>query len=122
MPDEDLTGADTLKLVRYRIVFVKPDYEFVFLEKEDLVSYATTGSAWAALKLAEFISSLGTMRSSECRVNPEDCDAVYLPCTREADRPEHLRISECNYKYIQIVFEVIQRWRREPATATRQLG
>jgi hypothetical protein len=97
LPDQDLSGSDTLKLVRYKIVFVKRDHELVFLEKEELVSYETTGPAWAAMKISEFTGSLGTRQPSE-----------YVP--------------ECDHKYLRIVFEVLQRWPREPATTTKQLG
>jgi hypothetical protein len=45
MADQDLSGSDTLKAVRYNIEFVKRDYEWVFPEKEDTVDYSTTGPA-----------------------------------------------------------------------------
>src|SRR5262249_39171880 len=38
MPDQDLSGENTLKLVRYKVVFVKRDYEVAFREQEELVA------------------------------------------------------------------------------------
>src|SRR5712691_1464821 len=38
MSDKDLSNKDLLKLVRYKILFVKRDYEAAFPEAEELVS------------------------------------------------------------------------------------
>jgi hypothetical protein len=131
MPDQDLSGADTLKLVRYKIVFVKRDYEVVFPEREDVVSYDTTGPAWAALKISEFMGSLGSIRRPDkWRQYQGDCDTgcntVYPPCAPDnqeyirSNRPDDPGIPPCDRKYIQIFFEVLQRWQREPADYDKQ--
>lgn len=125
MTDQDLSGADTLKLVRYKIAFVKRDYEVVFPEKEDIVSYDTTGPAWAALKISEFMGSLGRIHRPEKWMQypagacEEGCVTVYPP---GAPKDQHTinYIPECDRKYIQIFFEVLQRWQREPADYDKQ--
>ena len=58
MRDANLND-DMLKLVRYKILFVKRDYEVAFPEEEDLVSDNMTGADFAAWKVAEFIQRLG---------------------------------------------------------------
>ncbi len=55
--DRDLRD-DTLKLVRYKILFVKRDYEVAFQEQEDLVYDNMDGTSFAAWKVAEFIQKL----------------------------------------------------------------
>src|SRR6516164_6891152 len=54
MPDTNLSD-DMLKLVRYKVLFVKRDYEWAFPEEEDLVADNMTGEAYTAWKVAEFI-------------------------------------------------------------------
>lgn len=58
MRDANLND-DMLKLVRYKILFVKREYEVAFPEEEDLVSDNMTGADFAAWKVAEFIQRLG---------------------------------------------------------------
>ena len=62
MPDKDLRD-DMLKLVRYKILFVKRDYEHAFPEKEELVSENTDSAGYTAWKIAEFIQK--TRRNTE---------------------------------------------------------
>lgn len=58
MRDANLSD-DMLKLVRFKILFVKREYEVAFPEEEDLVPDNMTGSDFAAWKVAEFIQRLG---------------------------------------------------------------
>jgi hypothetical protein len=58
MSDKDLHD-DMLKLIRYKILFVKRDYEHAFPEKEELVSENTDTAGYTAWKVAEFIQRLG---------------------------------------------------------------
>jgi WD40 repeat protein len=62
--DRDLRD-DMLKLVRYKVLFVKREYEHAFPEREDLVSENMDGAAFTAWKVAEFIQEL---RLGETRV------------------------------------------------------
>ncbi|HKD14883.1 MAG TPA: hypothetical protein VKE71_10075 [Candidatus Angelobacter sp.] len=57
MLDKDLHD-DMLKLVRYKILFVKRDYEWAFQEREALVHDNMDGNAFTAWKIAEFIQEL----------------------------------------------------------------
>ena len=47
-----------LKLVRYKILFVKRGYEHAFEEQEELVSDNMDASAYTAWKVAEFIQKM----------------------------------------------------------------
>jgi hypothetical protein len=58
MRDANLSD-DMLKLVRFKILFVKREYEVAFPEEEDLVPDNMTGADFAAWKVAEFIQRLG---------------------------------------------------------------
>ncbi len=55
--DRDLRD-DMLKLVRYKILFVRREYETAFPEQEDIVSENMDGDAFSAWKVAEFIQDL----------------------------------------------------------------
>lgn len=58
MRDANLND-DMLKLVRFKILFVKREYEMAFPEEEDLVPDNMTGADFSAWKVAEFIQRLG---------------------------------------------------------------
>src|SRR5258706_7241249 len=55
MGDQDL-GGDDLKVVRYRIIFTKRDYEAVLYKAdEEIVDYPTDGGSFGGLKVADFM-------------------------------------------------------------------
>ena len=110
--DQDLSGEDTLKLVRYKILFVKRDYEVPFDEQEDLVSYATTGTDWGALQIANFMGSLGRIR------RPRKWHDKHYPPGVSGDFIHE--IPDGDRKYIRIYFEVLQRWERQEAEYEKQ--
>ena len=115
MPDTNLSD-DMLKLVRYKILFVKRDYEVAFKEEEELVSDNMTETAYAAWKVAEFIQKL---KDGETRVPDK-----WLKVTREegttpkfefdSDGTATLKgLKEDDKKYLRVFFEVLQRYPRE---------
>lgn len=55
--DKDLHD-DMLKLVRYKVLFVRREYEVAFPEREDLISDNMDGAAFTAWKIGEFIQDL----------------------------------------------------------------
>ena len=108
--DRDLRD-DTLKLVRYKILFVKREYEVAFTEQEDLVYDNMDGTSFAAWKVAEFIQGMHR-------------DGVRQPA-RWAERcyPAHARyfksegvlqaLPEDDKKYLRVYYEVLDRYPRE---------
>ena len=51
--------GNTMILVRYKVIFVKPKYEHAFSEEEELISEEVDETAFTALKIAAFIQKLG---------------------------------------------------------------
>jgi hypothetical protein len=113
MADRNLSD-DQLKLVRYKILFVKRDYEVAFDEKEDLVYDNMTGEAFAAWKVAEFIQRLDRevvpiewrkrdypREFSDTEKDPTN-DAVFIRSLDERDK-----------KYLRVFYEVLDRYVRE---------
>ena len=49
---------DTLKLVRYKVLFVKRDHEIAFPECEELVADNVLEADYCAWKIAEFLQEL----------------------------------------------------------------
>lgn len=115
MADKNLSD-DQLKLVRYKILFVKRDYEWAFKEREELVPDNMTGEAFTAWKVAEFIQRLRrepipekwlkkdyprplTEEQREARRRHED---VYIGWLDEDDK-----------KYLRVFYEVLDRYVRE---------
>jgi len=102
MGDQDLSGDD-VKVVRYRIIFTKRDFEAV-LDKaeEELVDYPTDGGSLGGIKVAEFMSKVQS-------------DAINLPAewrgkeypTRNAPR-RGWRIPRDDWCYIQFIYEVVR--------------
>ena len=123
MSDTDLTGKDMLKLVRYKILFIKRDYETAFPEREELVADSMDATGYTAWKIAEFIQRLGEYR--EIRV-PAKWNGY--PENREQEPPVPpyrdgnilLGLPEDDKKYLRVYFEVLDRYDREEAKYEQQ--
>ena len=112
--DKDLSD-DTLKLVRYKILFVKRAYEHAFREQEELVSDDLDRASFTAWKVAEFIQSL---RTKEIRVPdhwtdypPRDRDKSGNPLYR--DDKTLYGFPEEDKQYLRVYYEVLERYPRE---------
>ena len=106
--DKDLHD-DMLKLVRYKVLFVRREYEYAFPEQEDLVSDNMDGSAFTAWKIAEFIQDLHRQTT---RVPLKWKDKNYPP--REFIKDGYLNgIPHEDKKYLRVYFEVLERYPRE---------
>ena len=110
MPDTNLSD-DLLKLIRYKILFIKRDYEYAFPEKEELVFDNMTDSAFTAWKVAEFIQSLDTIEVPEKwlkKVPP-------YPSGRKIINGKEVihTLDETDKKFLRVYFEVLQRYARE---------
>jgi hypothetical protein len=102
--DKDLND-DMLKLVRFKVLFVKRDYEHAFDEEEALVYDNMDGSAFTAWKIAEFIQKLHR-------------DPVRVPAKWEGyagvGQDRLLRsLPEGDKKYLRVYYEVLERYSRE---------
>jgi hypothetical protein len=107
MADRNLHGDDELKLVRYKVLFVKRDYEYAFQEKEELVHEdINDASDYTGWKIAEFIQ----------RLDKEPIPDLWLKKNfpRPAKAGDMIRsLDEDDKKYLRIYFEVLQRYPRE---------
>lgn len=133
MSDTDLSG-DQLKLVRYKILFVKRDYEVAFPEREELVHDNLTGEAFTAWKVAEFIQRLDREEVPEKwrkKNYPRKCrdkdDGEYEKDGEECERDEgkywkkeYIKwLDEEDKKYLRVYYEVLARYDREEANYER---
>lgn len=107
MPDKDLND-DQLKLVRYKILFVKRDYEVAFPEREELVHDNISGEAFTAWKIAEFIQRLDREPIPD-RWKKKD----YLKFREGDDRRFIHRLDEDDKKFLRVYYEVLERYVRE---------
>jgi hypothetical protein len=102
---------DMLKLVRFKVLFVKRDYEHAFNEEEALVADNMDGSAFTAWKIAEFIQRLGrgaTEVPSNWKNYPDDTNVA----TR-GERKYLTGFPEGDKKYLRVYYEVLERYSRE---------
>ena len=106
--DKDLRD-DMLKLVRYKVLFVKREYEHAFPEQEDLVSDNMDGAAFTAWKIAEFIQQLGR---GETRLPHKWGEKGYPSATYRRDGAL-LGLDEEDKKYLRVYYEVLERYPRE---------
>jgi hypothetical protein len=108
MSDKDLRD-DMLKLVRYKVLFVKRDYEHVFYEKEELVHDNITEADYIGWKIAEFIQNL---HKEEV---PETWRKKGYPRVVKDDeeKPKINKLDEDDKKYLRVYFEVLDRYTRE---------
>jgi len=114
MTDTNLND-DMLKLVRYKILFIRRDYEHAFPEQEELVFDNMTDSAFTAWKIAEFIQSLDR---TEVPTKWREKVPPYPPKQerRIVDGRETWVIHslpETDKKHLRVYFEVLQRYARE---------
>jgi len=112
MSDKDLRD-DMLKLVRYKILFVKRDLEHAFQEKEELVSENTDAAGYTAWKIAEFIQNL-----PDEPIPKKWVDKNYPPIREESPpvsrRPGMIyALPEDDKKYLRVYYEVLERYARE---------
>jgi hypothetical protein len=105
--DRDLRD-DTLKLVRYKVLFVKREYEVAFPEEEDLVYDNMESSAFAAWKVAQFVQK---MHNDGVKV-PDRWKGRYPPkdCVRDGLVKS---LPEDDKKYLRVYYEVLERYPRE---------
>jgi fructose-1,6-bisphosphatase len=111
--DRDLHD-DMLKLVRYKILFVKREYEFAFPEQEDLVSDNMDASAFTAWKIAQFIQDLNqTDGTARVRV-PSKWGTRYPSDQNRYVRDGYLiGFPPEDKKYLRVYYEVLDRYPRE---------
>jgi hypothetical protein len=116
--DRDLRD-DMLKLVRYKILFVKREYEVAFPEQEDLVEDNMDPTSFAAWKVAEFIQHL---HRDGAEIPHRWRDRNYPPLDRDDNdtykfyQPDGRRLMalpEHDKKYLRVYYEVLDRYPRE---------
>ncbi len=100
---------DMLKLVRYKVLFVKREYEHAFREQEDLVSENMDGAAFTAWKIAEFIQELGR---AETEVPKKWADKGY-PAAGHVQGGKLKGLPHDDKRYLRIYYEVLERYPRE---------
>ena len=108
---------DMLKLVRYKILYIKRDYEWAFPEQESLVHDNMDASAFTGWKIAEFIQQLqnpGKYGVAPTRVPPDWKGYPGPNYTRRVDGVLYLTgFPPEDKKYLRVYFEVLERYQRE---------
>jgi len=118
MTDRNLSD-DQLKLVRFKILFVKRDYEAAFREQEALVPDNMTGEAFTAWKVAEFIQKLAEANTPAPDEWPRDAQGKPTypkdpnALRQKADGWYLLSFPEKDKKYLRVYYEVLDRYVRE---------
>src|SRR6185369_12375151 len=118
----DLSNKDMLKLVRYKILFIKRDYEVAFPEKEELVSDSMDESGYTAWKVAQFIQDLA---NGDTKVPPKwngypENENRKAPAPPYAQGDILLGLPEEDKKYLRVYFEVLDRYEREKPKYKKQ--
>jgi hypothetical protein len=109
MSDNNLRD-DMLKLVQYKIIFVKRDYEHVFQEQEELVADNIDAAGYAMWKIAVFIQQLCEQRQTPVPAKWKR----YPPNDRRYREGETLvGFPEEDKKYLRVYYKVLDRWPRE---------
>jgi hypothetical protein len=114
--DKDLRD-DMLKLVRYKVLFVRREYEVAFPEEEDLVSDHMDGSSFTAWKIAEFVQNLSLYDPGE--PIPPTHTRVPQKWIEKSYAEEYWKdgfltgIPHEDKKYLRVYYEVLDRYPRE---------
>jgi DNA-binding MarR family transcriptional regulator len=109
MSDKNLRD-DMLKLVQYKILFLKRDYEHAFPKQEEFVADNIDETGYTAWKIAAFIQQLREQRHTPVPENwkqypPHD------PQWREGSTL--IGFPEEDKKYLRVYYTVLERWPRE---------
>jgi hypothetical protein len=106
--DKDLHDG-TLKLVRYKILFLKREYEYAFPEQEELVSDHIVAASYTAWKVAEFIQKL---EGGEIAV-PDKWSMKGYPCSEYILDGKLTGLPQEDKKYLRVYYEVLVRYQHE---------
>lgn len=112
MSDRDLRD-DMLKLVRYKVLFVKRDYEHVFYEKEELVHENIDAADYTGWKIAEFIQSLKSEDVDKQVKVPPKWKSKGYPKGEYTKGEILIGLEEDDKKYLRVYYEVLDRYTRE---------
>jgi DNA-binding MarR family transcriptional regulator len=109
MSDKNLRD-DMLKLVQYKILFLKRDYEHAFPEQEELVADNIDEAGYTAWKIAAFIQQLREQRHTPVPKNWK----LYPPHDPQCREGSTLiGFPQDDKKYLRVYYTVLQRWPRE---------
>jgi hypothetical protein len=104
-------GGKNLKLVRYKILFVKRGFEVAFPEQEDLIADDLTPEAFTAWKVAQFIQSLPNIKRPQLWA-----DKNYPHYTSDHPKPAdgHIHwLNEDDKKFLRVYYQVLAIYPRE---------
>jgi hypothetical protein len=105
--DCDKKSENLLRLYRYKILFIKRDYEWAFPEQEELVADDLRDTDFVAWKVAQFIQNLDTTA-----VPQKWKDKKYPPAAKGGDYI--IGLPEDDKKYIRVYYEILDTYCREP--------
>jgi hypothetical protein len=104
--NQDLSGED-LKVVRYRIIFTKRDYEDDLDGGEETINYPTNGGSYGGLKVAQFMKKVAAKQVPRPASWKENCYPPDAAGDADWDFPAD------DLRYITFLYEVIRRVERE---------
>lgn len=108
--DKDLRD-DLLKLVRYKILFVKREYEHAFREQEELIAENIDATTFATWKVAEFVQRLA---NGDTKIPAKWAARNYPPDEPKYRIGDTLKgLPEEDKKYLRVFYEVVERYPRE---------
>jgi hypothetical protein len=107
MADRNLND-DMLKLVRYKVLFIKRDLEHAFPEFEELVHDNMDEASFSSWTIARFIQNFTNADI------PEKWRAKRYPKPSGEGQPgDQVDLPEEDKKYLRVYFEVLDRYPRE---------
>lgn len=106
--DRDLRD-DLLKLVRYKVLFVKREYEHAFAQQEVLIAENLDAAAFTVWKAAEFIQRLAKGKTEV----PEKWRARNYPPPEYRAGSILKGLPAEDKKYLRVFYQVVERFPRE---------
>ncbi len=100
---------DLLKLVRYKVLFVKRDYEHAFSETESLIAENLDASTFTLWKVAEFIQQLEKGKTEV----PEKWLTKSYPPPQYRNGSILKGMPDEDKKYLRVFYQVVERYERE---------
>ena len=118
-PDQDLSGEDEIKQVRYSIIFTKPDYEAQLQpEQQELLTYDSSVENFAAQRINEFLMRFFT---GKVPPPPEWAGRNYPPAGVQGLPREDLRYVEFRFRVTERFDKRTPNYDRDQARATVEM-
>jgi hypothetical protein len=102
--DDDDLGTDDLKVVRWRVIFKKRDYEVTLAQGSDLIGYKTSAASLSGIKISDFLKA--ARNGKKVDVFDKLKEKGYEPKGKSG---VNWSIPEDDMRYVTFIYKIVER-------------